>query len=330
MRKTADFGAFACLAICLVMGRGSAYAQHANGERGLTFAAEVPLLDCDGVPCVEARTPDGKVWKMGIDTGNDGSVLVAKVAVAAGLKPTQPTPEGWPAGAFFTKLPALKVGDAELKEISFVALELSDDIGKGAMPHVDGTLAYTAFKDRILQLDFAAHQLRISDVLTGPVDCGKVCDKFSLITFGKQGPPIVVAKGFEIDGKGVTAQIDTMYTGSLLVYSASIEKRGLDEAAKTSETRQFALTDGGVTMKAASAKRESFRGIPLGGSKLKVYFPTARVHEPDGLFDATVGLELFANAIITLDFHNMNVFVQKGTSDDKNTGSRRDSLNQER
>lgn len=156
------------------------------------------MLDCDGVPCIEARTSDGKVWKLAIETGNDGSVLVAKVAAAAGLKATQPTPEGWPAGAFFTKFPTLNVGDAELKDISFVALDLSDDIGKGTMPHVDGTLAYTAFKGRILQLDFAAHQLRITDVLTGPRDCGKDCDKFSLITFGKRGPPIIVAKGFEI------------------------------------------------------------------------------------------------------------------------------------
>jgi hypothetical protein len=51
--------------------------------------------------------------------------------------------------------------------------------------------------------------------------------------------------------------------------------------------------------------------VPLGNAKPKVYFPTAGVHEPDGLFDATVGLELFANAIITLDFHNMNVFLQR-------------------
>lgn len=294
-----------------MMGQGEACAQYANNEEVLTFVAEVPLLDCDGLPCVEARTEDGKTWKLGIDTGNDNSVLDSKVAEAAGLKPTKPTPSGWPAGMFITTVPVLSVGDLALKEVSFVAMSLSDDIGKGTMPHVDGTLAYTAFKDRILQLDFAAHQLRVSEVLTGPVDCGKICDKFSLITFGKQGPPIVVANGFEINGKRVTAQIDTMYTGSLLVYNASIEKLGLGEAAKTTATRQFAYTDGGVTMKAAQAKREGFRGVPLGDAKPKVYFPTPGVHEPDAMFDATVGLELFSDAILTLDFHNMNVFLQK-------------------
>jgi hypothetical protein len=93
-----------------------------------------------------------------------------------------------------------------------------------------------------------------------------------------------------------------MYTGSLLVYTASIEKLGLSEAAKTTEARKFLLTDGGVSMKVAPAKRESFHGLALGGAHPKVHFPTTEgVHEPDGLFDATVGLELFENMIVTFD-----------------------------
>jgi hypothetical protein len=35
------------------------------------------------------------------------------------------------------------------------------------------------------------------------------------------------------------------------------------------------------------------------------------VHEPDRFFDATVGLELFRDSVVTLDFHDMNVSVQR-------------------
>ena len=121
----------------------------------------------------------------------------------------------------------------------------------------------------------------------------------------------MVANGFKVNGKSVTAQLDTMFTGSLLVYTASLEKLGLREAAKTTARRKFLLTDGGVTMKSAPAESESFHGLVLGGANPKVYFPTEGVHEPDGLFDATVGLELFRDAIVTLDFHNMNLSLQK-------------------
>lgn len=300
------------ISILLLLLANPALAQYANNEPVVTYSAEVPLLDCDGIPCVEARTADGRPWKLGIDTGNENSVISAQAAQAAGLKPTKPAPKGWPAEMFITALPALKIGEAILKDVQFMAMDFSGDISKGTMPRVDGTLAYTAFKDRYLQLDFAARVLRVSETMTEAVDCGTICDKISLITFGKHGPPIVVAKGFQINGKTVTAQVDTMYTGSLLVYTASIEHLGLSEAARTTETRKFLLTDGGVNMKVAVAKQESFHGLTLGGVHPKVYFPTEGVHEPDGLFDATVGLELFKNIIVTFDLHGMNLVLQKG------------------
>jgi Aspartyl protease len=180
---------------------GSASAQHANKEPVVTFAAEVPLLDCDGVPCVEALTADGKPWKLGIDTGNENSVIASQTAQAAGMKPTKPAPKNWPAEVFFTAAPTLKIGDATPRDVPMLAMNFSEDIEKGTMSHVDGTLAYTAFKDRYLQLDFSARVLRISEPLTETADCGKRCDKISLIHFGRRGPPIVVARGFESTGK---------------------------------------------------------------------------------------------------------------------------------
>jgi hypothetical protein len=277
----------------------------------LKFAMEVPLLDCDGMPCVEAKIGNGPALKMGIDTGNLDSVLDAAFAEAAGLKPTTPLPAGAPAGMFRTEIPIVSVGNLKLVGVRALAMVLGDMISQNQMPHVDGTLAYTAFKDRILQIDFAARKVRISDLLTAPAGCSGACDKFSLIKFGKDGPPIVVASGFEINGKKVTAQVDTMYSGSLLVYTASIEKLQLAEAAKTDKSRDFPFTDGGVKMKEAPAEKESFRGVTLSGPAPLVYFPTPDVHEPDGLFDATVGLDLLYNTVLTLNFHDMTISLDK-------------------
>jgi hypothetical protein len=100
-----------------------------------------------------------------------------------------------------------------------------------------------------------------------------------------------------------------MYTGSMLIYTASVERLSLSEAAKSKEMRLFPLTDGGVNMRVADAQKEGFRGTTLVKDAAKVYFPTESVHEPDGLFDATVGLELFRGAIVTLDFHDMTITV---------------------
>jgi len=64
-------------------------------------------------------------------------------------------------------------------------------------------------------------------------------------------------------------------------------------------------------MKEAPVKSESFHGATLSGPAPLVYFPTADVHEPDGLFDATLGIELFYKAALTLNFHEMTVSVEK-------------------
>ncbi|HYL63196.1 MAG TPA: retropepsin-like aspartic protease [Candidatus Methylomirabilis sp.] len=253
----------------------------------------------------------GPILKMGLDTGNVDSVLDTSFAEAADLKPTSPMPEGAPSGMMRTRIPSVSIGNVQLTNVPTLAMSLGQMISQNQVPHVDGTLAYTAFKDRVLQIDFAAHKVRISDVITASAECASVCDKISLIKFGNDGPPIVVAKGFEINGKPVTAQVDTMYSGSLLVYTASIERLQLAEAAKTTKSRDFPFTDGGVEMKEAPAQNEGFRGITLSGPAPLVYFPTPDVHEPDGLFDATVGLDLFYNAILTLNFHDMTISVQK-------------------
>jgi hypothetical protein len=44
-----------------------------------------------------------------------------------------------------------------------------------------------------------------------------------------------------VNAKPVTAQIDTLFTGSMLIYPTSVEKLGLAEAARTTK-KEFSST----------------------------------------------------------------------------------------
>src|SRR5580698_3477527 len=103
-----------CFAVSATLSVTRARAERA-GE--VKFATEVPLLDCDGMPCVEARMGSGPNLKMGIDTGNVGSVLDVPYAEAAGLKPTEPLPAGAPSGMYRTTIPSISVGHVTLTNV---------------------------------------------------------------------------------------------------------------------------------------------------------------------------------------------------------------------
>jgi hypothetical protein len=95
-------------------------------------AAQLPglqstaMLDCSGLPCVDATLANGKHLRLLIDTGNVNSALDTAAANAAGITVTPINgPDGKPAGYGRSVLPGLKVGDASLGDIKVLVLDLS-------------------------------------------------------------------------------------------------------------------------------------------------------------------------------------------------------------
>ena len=271
-----------------------------------------PMLDCSGLPCVEVTLASGRHLRLLIDTGNVSSVLNKAAATELGLETTPVIgADGKPVAAYRRAvLPGLKIGDAELGDARILVMDLSDDIKRDRMPACDGTLAYTAFKDRLLELDYRRKTVRLSSVLRASEPCPAFCGTLTTPTFGKKGPPILVATGFSVNGREITAQIDTLFSGTMLIYPTSVEKLGLTEAAQTTTKEFFKYTDDGVDMLKATAATESFGSRPL-AENAPLYFATTAVHLPDGMFDGTVGHALFAGSVLTLNLHDMKVWMSR-------------------
>jgi len=270
----------------------------------------VPMLECAGLPCIELTGPNSAHIKMLVDTGNASSMLDAAKATELGLD-VQPLlgPDGKPyPGYKVATIKDFKLGDASLGDFRVLVVNLQPSIKKGNVPPSDGLLSYRVFKDRILQLDYNSRQVRVSDVLTADVPCPAFCGDITLPTFGKEGPPIVVASGFQVNGKPLTVQIDTLYTGTMLIYPTSVEKFGLTAQQNATKTRLFPFTDGGVDMIEGTATKESFGPTEL-KENAALYFATPKVHTPDGMFDGTVGHELLTGHVVTLDFHSHHFWI---------------------
>ena len=186
------------------------------------------MLDCAGLPCVDVVLASGKHLKMLIDTGDASSVLDAKVAKELGIDvlPVKGADGKDIPNYARAALAGAKLGDAGLGDVKVLMMDLSVMEAKDQVPKADGSLAYTAFKDRLLEMDYVGRRVRLSEVLSGDVACPGKCGELSTPTFGKKGPPILVATGFSVNGKAITAQIDSLFGGTMLIYPTSVEKLG--------------------------------------------------------------------------------------------------------
>ncbi len=181
-------------------------------------------------------------------------------------------------------------------------IDLASMVNKNQMPQADGTLAYSAFKDRLLQMDYKNHVVSVSEPLTSNVACPKFCGDVTMPTFGKGRPHVLATTGFSVNGKPIIAQIDTLYSGTMLIYRDSVAKLGLQQENTATATRFFNFTDGGVPMRESKAHTEAF-GHDVLARNVALFFATPQVHVPDGMFDGTVGAGLFVGHVIHLDLH---------------------------
>ena len=264
---------------------------------------EAPLLECDGLPCVDVATPKGTV-RLAIDLGDPPSFMDEDAArrLGATLVPVV-GPDGKPyPGYSRAALSDLKVGPDTLAAVNFVTENMKKMVADGEMPHVDGSLGYAAFKDSVLRLDYLHHRMTVSPAAAAGQTCKE--SKVSLVHFGEKGPPIVVATGFEVNGKPVTAQVDTLYSGTMLIYPTSVAKLGLEAESKSTVAETFPYTDGSVEMMRAKAKTVRFGGRALEKDGA-LYFAGPKVHLPGDVFDATVGDALLRGHVLTVDFRSM-------------------------
>ena len=274
-------------------------------------AVTLTYAPCGGMICLPVTLADGRNHVLLLDTGNVNSWLTADTARALGLK-LEPIEQQGKVLAGLFRLGAQTVSlQGRTLSGRFLALEREQT---GELPAgVAGALAYTLFKDKVLQIDYPHLTVRMLE--PQPASAAEPSSELELITFGRQGPPIVVGRGFSVNGRPVSAQIDTCYTGTLLVYTPAIVQLGLQRAAGQGRPRYFPYTDGGVSMNEATADVVAFGSYVLSPRPAMVYFPgTGRnpVHEPDGLFETTAGNALFAHSVVTLDFHAMRFSVQPG------------------
>ncbi len=276
---------------------------------------EIPLLDCSGLPCIDLANAGGKTFRLLIDMADVNSFLDTKEAKATGL-PLQPM-KGSDGNDISeiqqTVVPGARLGDLPMGDFPFMVLDTTTpqpDASKTQPLPGDGALTYSAFKNRLLQIDYRNHVVRISEPQTTPLPCPRACSNLVIKHFGGDfGPITLTTDGFSIDGQPVDVQLDTLFTGTVLVYPGSVEKLRLKKQSKAKQKELFPYTQGGLTLAKAEGATEAFRDVQLMQDG-PLYFATPDDHLPVVHFDATVGWGLLSHATVTFDFNAMHIWME--------------------
>jgi hypothetical protein len=275
---------------------------------------EVPLLDCSGLPCVEMTAANGKTLRLLIDTAEVNSYLDTKAAQNLGLE-LKPLAGSTSNEIQQTVVPGAKIGDLLMGDFPFLVLDTTEQPNKPnekmqPLPG-DGMLTYGAFKNRLLQIDYPHHLVRISEPQDTAPPCPRTCSDLVVKHLGSHGPVTLTTTGFTINSQPVEVQVDTLFTGTLLVYPASVEKLGLKKESKSKHKELFPYISGGIKLAQFDGVASSFHGFQL-AQQAPVYFFTSDDHPSAVPFDVTVGSGLLKNGTVTLDFKGMKMWMEAG------------------
>ncbi|MBV9759746.1 MAG: retropepsin-like domain-containing protein [Acidobacteriaceae bacterium] len=292
----------------------------AAGPQAAPRMMEVPLLDCSGLPCVDLTTGSGKTLRLLVDLGEANAYIDVKAAQSLGLQmQALKGSDGRDINQVQqTIVPGAKLGDLPLGDFPFMVLDTTpqaDSPGEKleSLPG-DGALTYGAFKNRIVQIDAGNHVLRISEPQPGPQPCPRECTDLVIKHVGHWGPVTLTTTGFSVNGQPIEAQLDTLFTGTLLVYPNSVEKLSLKKESKAKPKEMFPFIGNGMKLARADSGTIAYSGISLldGGP---LYFGTKDANLPQTQFDATAGFALLSRAPATFDFKGMHFWMDPAKTD---------------
>jgi hypothetical protein len=290
--------------------------EPATPASALPRMVDIPLVDCSGLPCIDMSTGNGKTLRLLLSTAEANSYLDTKAAQALGLalKPLKSGDGSIITDVQETVVPHAKLGELPIADFPFMVLDTTQPPGNpGAQLEPlpgDGALTYTAFRSRLLQIDYPHQVVRISQSQETAQPCPQPCSDLEERRIGKYGPRTLTTKGFAIYGQPVDAQVDTLFTGTMLVYPHSVQKLGLKKQAKATRKELFPYVENGIKLARYDGAAESFRDVSLVQDG-PLYFFTPKDTPPAVDFDVTVGSGIFSHAVVTFDFKGMHMWVER-------------------
>ncbi len=261
--------------------------------------ADIPVLSCSGLPCVEARLDGGAPIRLVLDFSNFTSYVSAAVVRNRRSESSSRVQLG--PVVLTDRFPV--VNPRSKKSMDQLLME--------EFPGGDGGLSLRAFAGRLLVLDLPHRRLRIWNGSAPGPTCSRRCGNWVLVREGDiVGIPIWEADDFSLNNRPVRALLDPLYPGAVI-------------ASRVIEGLIFPERRGdGVVLPGVATGRQ-YRGdrlfsigsifVTFAGATVCSSASLVRYQERFGRsavkHEATIGLGILSTFPIALDFRKQTMWI---------------------
>jgi aspartyl protease len=309
-----EFGRFVTMNRLLLVLVSVAGVSLGSGFPGLGSEDQVVHVPFDfthRVILVQTRIGGKGPFTMLLDTDTDPSTIDLSFAKSNGLRLRKIAGDVTGGGSehpqvFLTKLARVELGTLPARDLQAVAIDLTkirDRLGKD----IQGVLGKNFLSRRIIQIDFPKGVLRFyqSSFLSDNAKNGRVILPF---TFDEDDGCIVI-QGVVVNGKRITATIDTGSDGTFKLAPAAVDYLGLAEASSKGKSESSVGYKG--TAQNTTGKLDEISIGSIGVNAPEVVFlgkGTGRDHKPWGL---SIGNAFLKDYIVTIDYQEKLIALEK-------------------
>ena len=271
-----------------------------------TGVVEVPFEFVNNEILVQVRINGKGPLTMMLDTGTNPSSIDLVTADALGIRRSARGRQGSGGGtdrnpAYECKFATLEIGSLAAANVSAVAIDLTKISGPMGR-HIDGILGHSVLNNRIVQFDYPSRMVRFFNALPA-------ARNRAAATLGFRYDDDVLIDGVLVNGRRVTADIDTGSSGSLALSPMAVENLGLaEEAAKGKGLTSVGYN--GVVQNHEGRLRSFVIGSISVSSPPVLYIARGSGHDK-ARWDVNIGNGFLKDYIVTIDYRGKIIRFEK-------------------
>jgi predicted aspartyl protease len=254
---------------------------------------------------------DGKgPFSMLLDTGVNPSGVDLKVAKEVGLKLASEGAQATGGGAdqnlaYETRFPVLEVGGLTEKNIETLAIDLSKTSAALGKP-IHGVLGYSFLVRRIVQIDYPK---RIARFYTASPfrDAAKPPSKRTTLTFRFHDH--ILLDGVVVNGKRITANLDTGSNSGFQIAPAAVAALGLEADAERGASSQSVGINGLTLNHDGKVKSIGIGTIQVDNPSV-VFYGKGSGHD-DEPWGIRIGNAFLKDFVVTIDFQSNTITLER-------------------